>query len=107
MTQSNDLDNCSRGDLKQMVRLLMKQVETLEAHVKAQDKRIAKLEARLNEPPKNSGNSSIPPSTGFKGNKGEAPNKAERTGARKGSLGRNGSNRPLADNPDESLLTET
>ncbi len=83
MTQDIDLDNCSRGDLKQMIRLLMKQVETLEAHVKKQNKRIADLESRLNEPPKNSGNSSIPPSKGFKGNKGEDHNKAERTGARK------------------------
>jgi transposase len=101
MTQGIDLDNCSRGDMKHMIRLLMKQVETLESHVKEQDKRIAELEARLNEPPKNSGNSSIPPSKGFKGNKGEDPKKAGRTGARKGSLGRKGTNRPLADNPDE------
>ena len=82
-----------------MIRLLMKQVEVLEARVKEQDIRIAELEARLNEPPKNSGNSSVPPSKGFKKNKDE--NKVKRTGLRKGSVGRKGANRPLAENPDE------
>src|ERR1700677_838796 len=101
MTQDNDLDNCSRGDMKHMIRLLMKQVKTLEAHVTKQDKRIAELEARLNEPPKTSGNSSIPPSKEFKSNKGKDKNQAEGTGPRKGSLGRKGANRPLAENPDK------
>jgi transposase len=101
MTQDIDLDNCSRGDLIQMIRLLMKQVETLEARVKEQDQRIAELEARLNEPPKNSGNSSVPPSKGFKKNKNQDENKAKRTGLRGGSVGRKGANRPLAENPDE------
>jgi len=99
MTLDVDLDNCSRGDLKHMIRLLMKQVETLEARVKEQDIRIGELEARLNEPTKNSGNSSVPPSKEFKKNKDE--NKAKRTGLRKGSVGRKGANRPLAENPDE------
>ena len=84
-----------------MIRLLMKQVEVLEARVKAQDKRIAELEARLNEPPKNSGNSSVPPSKGFKNNKNQDENKTKRAGLRQGSVGRKGANRPLAENPDE------
>ena len=101
MDFDEDLDRCSRGDLKQMIRLLKKQVETLEAHVKKQDKRIAELEARLNEPPKDSSNSSVPPSKGFRGNKNPDENKAKRIGQRKGSVGRKGANRPLAENPDE------
>jgi hypothetical protein len=104
MVLEEDLERCSRGDLKHMVRLLMKQVETLEARVKEQDQRIAELEARLNEPPKNSGNSSVPPSKGFKANKSKGDDKdgsAKRTGSRKGSLGRKGHHRPLSENPDK------
>lgn len=93
MTLEEDLEHCSRGDLKALIITLMKQVEQ-------QERRIAELEARLNEPPKNSGNSSVPPSKGFKANNKNKDNKAERTGPRKGSLGRKGSNRPLAENPD-------
>jgi transposase len=74
---------------------------TLIKRMDEQDRRIAELEARLNEPPKNSGNSSVPPSKGFKANKSKADNKAERTGPRQGSVGRKGANRPLAENPDE------
>jgi len=84
-----------------MVRLLMKQVEMLEARIEAQDRRIAELEARLNEPPKNSGNSSVPPSKGFKGNKSKDNGKSERMGPRQGSLGRKGHHRPLSENPDK------
>lgn len=103
MISESDLDGCSREDLKQIVRLLMKQVETLEARVAEQDRRIAELEARLNEPPKNSGNSSVPPSKGFKANKNKADDKqgkAERAGPRQKSVGRKGHHRPLCENPD-------
>ena len=98
-----DLDGCSRGDLKALIGILRRQVEQLEKRVIEQDRRLAELEARLNEPPKNSGNSSVPPSKGFKGNKGPDDNTAKRTGLRKGSLGRKGANRPLAENPDEIM----
>jgi hypothetical protein len=65
MVQGDDLDRCPRGNPNRIIRLLMKQVETLEARVRAQDIRIAELEARLNEPSKNSSNSSVPPSKGW------------------------------------------
>jgi len=93
-----DLDHASRGDLKSLVTILRRQVEQLEKRITEQDRRIAELEARLNEPPKNSGNSSVPPSQGFKANKNKGKGgKVERTG----SLGRKGAHRPLAENPDK------
>ena len=99
-----DLDRCSRGDLKALIRTLVQQVEQQEQRIKEQERRIAELEARLNEPPKNSGNSSVPPSKGFKANKNKGDSKdgkTERTCPRAGSLGRKGTNRPLAENPDK------
>ncbi len=81
--------------MKSLIVLLIKRLNE-------QERRIAELEARLNEPPKNSGNSSVPPSKGFKANKDRTGgNKAERSGPRQGSVGRKGSNRPLAENPDK------
>ncbi len=87
MTPPLDLDTMTREDMKSLILMLIEKINA--------------LEARLNEPPKDSGNSSIPPSKGFKANKGQAANAAKRTGPRKGSLGRKGANRPLAENPDE------
>jgi transposase len=97
-----DLDRCSRGDLKALIRTLVQQVEQQEQRIKEQERRIAELEARLNEPPKNRGNSSVPPSKAFKANKNQGDGKdgkTERTGPRAGSLGRKGTNPPLAENP--------
>jgi transposase len=110
MALEEDLDRCSHGDLKHMVLRLIRQLDEQErrineqaARIEEQAKCIAELEARLNEPPKNSGNSSVPPAQGFKGNKKKTDQqgKAERTGPRRGSLGRKGHHRPLAVNPDE------
>ena len=61
------------------------------------ERRVAQLEALLREPPKSSGNSSLPPSKDFKANK----KATERSGPRQGSLGREGSHRRLCENPDE------
>ena len=94
MNKPFDLDAMSREDMKSLIVMLIKRLDEAE-------KRIAELEARLKEPPKNSGNSSVPPSKGFKANKNNGDNKAERTGPRRGSIGRKGANRPLAENPDE------
>lgn len=99
-----DLDRCSREDLKALICTLVQQVEQQEQRIKEQERRITELEARLNEPPKNSGNSSVPPSKGFKANKHKGDGKdgkTERTCPRAGSLGRTGTNRPLAENPDK------
>lgn len=89
----------SRKDMKPLIVMLIKRVEE-------RDQRLAALEARLNEPPKNSGTSSEPPSKGFKANKqslGGSSDKAGRTGLRQGSVGRKGDHRPLADDPDETV----
>ncbi len=64
-------------ELWAIVQVQAEQIQTLQ-------KRVAELEARLNEPPKNSGNSSVPPSKEFKANTKPDNNKAERTGPRKG-----------------------
>ncbi len=110
MPLEEDIEQCSRGDLKHMVLRLIRQLDEQERRLNAQAvrieeqaKRIAELEARLNEPPKNSGNSSVPPSQGFKANKKKTDEqgKAERSGPRQGSVGRKGYCRPLSDNPDK------
>ena len=110
MTLEQDLDHCSREDLKALIHSLLRQVDLLERQVKEQaqriaeqDRRIAELEARLNEPPKHSGNSSVPPSKGFQANKNKTDDKqggTERTEPRQKSIGRKGYHRPLCDNPD-------
>ena len=72
MAQLPDLDALSREDMKSLIVALWDQagqVKELNKRVAEQAPRIAALEARLNEPPKTSGNSSVPPSKGFKANK--------------------------------------
>jgi transposase len=71
-------------------------VQTLTAQV-------AELEARLNQPPKTPGNSSLPPAKGHKANR---PEKAKRPGPRRGSLGRAGGGRPLAEEPDQLVIAK-
>jgi len=71
--------------------------------LEAAERRIAELEAKLAEPPKTPDNSSLPPS------KGERPNRAKmtkRNGPRQGSLGRKGGGRPLACNPDATVVAK-
>jgi transposase len=65
--------------------------------------RVAELEARLNAPPKTPGNSSLPPS---KGRKADRPEKARPPGPRRGSLGREGGGRPLAEEPDQRVIAK-
>jgi Family of unknown function (DUF6444) len=88
MTPPPDLDSLSREDMKSLILTLLA--------------RVAELEAQLGKPPKNSSNSSVPPSKEFKANaskgKGDKP---KRKGPRRGSLGRKGQNRPLAENPHQ------
>ena len=76
---------------------------TLWAQVQALTARVAELEARLTEPLKTSGNSSLPPSKGDKANR---PEKAKRPGPRQGSLGRAGGGRPLAEEPDQLVIAK-
>lgn len=92
MTPLPDLSSLSHGEKDALIAVLWEQVQTL-TH------RIAELETRLNEPPKNSGNSSTPPSRDRK------PNRPERSPGtrREASVGRVGGGRPLHPNPDQTI----
>src|SRR4051812_32808448 len=65
--------------------------------------RVAELEVRLSGPPKTPGNSSLPPSKGHKANR---PERERRAGPRRGSLGRAGGGRPLAEEPDQFVIAK-
>lgn len=93
-------------ELWAMVQAQAAQIAVLVAENEALKKRVAELEARLNAPRKTPGNSSVPPSTGFKANKNKDSGKAERTGLRHGSLGRKGGGRLLAHDPDETIIAK-
>ena len=76
---------------------------TLSAQVQALTAEVAELRARLSDPPKTPDNSSVPPSKGQKPNQ---PEKAKPKGPRRGSLGRKGGGRPLALDPDETVVAK-
>jgi len=90
VTELPDLSQLSHAEKDALILLLWDQVRALTA-------RVAELEAQLGRPAKTPDNSSLPPSKGQKPNR---PEKTERTGPRKGSLGRKGGGRPLACDPD-------
>jgi transposase len=94
--QLPDLNRLSHAEKDALIHALWTQVQSLTA-------RVAALEAKLNEPPKNPDNSSLPPSKGQKPNK---PEKVSRVGPRQGSLGRKGGGRPLACDPDETVTAK-
>jgi transposase len=71
--------------------------------LEAAERRIAELEAKLAEPAKTPNNSSLPPSRGQKPNQVE---KTRRNGPRQGSLGRKGGGRPLACDPDATVVAK-
>ncbi len=96
MTQLPDLDHLSHAEKEALIRTLWHRLERAE-------RRIAGLEAKLNEPSKTPDNSSLPPSKGQKPNR---PEKAQRVGPRQGSLGRKGGGRPLALFPDETVTAK-
>src|SRR5208282_1422909 len=91
-----DLSRLSHAEKDTLIRALFQRLE-------AAERRIAELEARLGEPPKTPDNSNLPPSKGQKPNQAE---KAERNGPRQGSLGRKGGGRPLACDPDETVIAK-
>jgi transposase len=70
--------------------------------VLALTQRVAALEARLGEPPKDSGNSSVPPSHDRKANRRRRP----RGLRREASVGRAGGGRPLHPDPDEVVIAK-
>src|ERR1700690_2711951 len=59
------------------------------------------LKAKLGNSAKTSANSSVPPSLD---QKPDLPVKPRRVGPRRGSLGREGGGRPLAENPDQTII---
>src|SRR3954447_1714635 len=65
--------------------------------------RVAELEARLDAPPETPGNSSLPPSKGHKANR---PERTRQPGPRRGSLGREGGGRSLAEEPDQRVVAK-
>ena len=94
MTSFPDLSRLSHAEKDALIVALWSQVQALAA-------RTAELEAKLHEPSKTPGNSSVPPSKADKSNR---PEKAPRQGPRKGSLGRMGGGRALAAQPDEVVV---
>ena len=94
MTKLPNLDHLSHAEKDALIHALWAQVQALTA-------RVTELEAKLGEPPKNSDNSSQPPSRDKKPNRDD---KAKRQGPRQGSLGRKGGGRLLAENPDETVI---
>jgi len=94
--QLPDLNHLSHAEKDALIRALWSQVQSLTA-------RVAALEAKLAGPSKTPDNSSLPPSTGQKPNQ---PEKAQRVGPRKGSLGRKGGGRALALSPDETVTAK-
>ena len=96
MTAPPDLRTLTEVEKDALIRALWAQVQTLTT-------RVAELEARLNAPPKTPGNSSLPPSRGYKANR---PERAKRPGPRQGSLGRAGGGRALAKEPDQLIIAK-
>jgi transposase len=94
--QLPDLSQLSHAEKDTLIRALFQRLE-------AAERRIAALEAKLGEPAKTSDNSSLPPS---KGQKLTQPEKAGQNGLRQGSFGRNGGGRPLACDPDETVIAK-
>ena len=96
MTPPPTLTHLTDAEKDALILVLWTQVQTMTA-------RIAALEANAAVPPKTPDNSSTPPSQGQKPNRAE---KAKRVGPRLGSLGRKGGGRPLAADPDETVVAK-
>ena len=96
MNAPADLSTLTEAEKDALILTLWAQVQTLTA-------RVADLEARLKEPAKTPGNSSLPPSQGHKPTQ---PARAKPPGPRQGSLGRQGGGRPLAADPDQFVIAK-
>ena len=96
MPELPDLSQLSHAEKDALILALWQRLD-------AAERRIAELEAKLAEPPKTPDNSSLPPSKGQKPNQAEKP---RRTGPRQGSLGRKGGGRPLACDPDATVIAK-
>jgi transposase len=87
------VDSLDADSLQPLVQRLLTRIDELLAQIKAQNARIAELEAKLGQPPKTPDNSSLPPSRGQKAN-------AEPPATRPPRKGRPGVARRLAESPD-------
>src|SRR5439155_18005740 len=96
MISPPDLSRLTEAEKDALILALWAQAQALTA-------RVAELEARLHQPRKTPGNSSVPPSRGHKANR---PEGERRAGPRRGSLGRAGGGRPLAEAPDQFVITK-
>jgi transposase len=96
VTQLPDLSRLSHDEKDALILALWSQVQAL-------TERVAALEAKLGRLPKTPDNSSMPPSKGQKPNR---PEKTERQGPRKGSLGRDGGGRALSADPDDVVVAK-
>lgn len=100
MDRLPDLAALSHDEKDALIRALWAQVQALTTQVATLTARVAELEAKLGTPPKTPDNSSLPPSRGQKPNRDDKP---DRSGPRRGSLGRKGGGRMLAAAPDETV----
>jgi len=96
MTPLPDLSALSHAEKDALILALWQQVEVLNEQVRALRQEVAELRARLDEPPKSSSNSSVPPSRDRKANQ---PPRGPGT-RREASVGRAGGGRPLHPDPD-------
>jgi transposase len=96
MISPPDLSRLTEAEKDALILALWAQVQTLTA-------RVAELEARLHQPRKTPSNSSLPPSKGHKTNR---PEEERRAGPRRGSLGRAGGGRALAEEPDQLVTAK-
>jgi transposase len=101
VTELPDLTCLSHDEKDALIRALWAHVQMLTTQVQILTSRVAEFESKLGEPPKTPDNSSVPPSQGKKANLADKP---KREGPRKGSLGRKGGGRLLAENPDEMVI---
>jgi len=92
---SDVLKALSKDDLIALIQAQQVQNEAQAVQISALTAQITELEARLNTPPKTSGNSSTPPSQSQKPNRPELPKKPRR--------GRPGVTRTLATHPDHVI----
>jgi transposase len=93
---SMNRESLSRLSKDELIELVLAQA----AQIEALQRRVAELEARLGEPPKDSSNSSVPPSRDRKANRPGKPGGLRR----EASVGRAGGGRALHPAPDEVVI---
>ncbi len=96
MTRLPDLGELRPSEKDDLIRSLWALLQEQQSTIEDQAKRIRELEAKLNAPPKDPTNSSLPPSSGQKSNKP----KGEKKRRRRPGLKRSGGGRALHPNPD-------